>query len=664
MTDRDILQDYNEAYREAVGEWNPWLAEAYTDMGFMTGNQWNDADKEFLTMEHRNAYVYNNIHRIIKQISGYQRKNRLSSIVEPRETNDVSVAETMSDLLLYVLQSQEGYNKISDCFEGALVTGMNLVSLWMDYSKDPVNGDIMIGREPFNSFLLDPRFTQIDLTDCNYLLRRRYVNDGQAKSLLPGHDKDIEELYTRGGGARDDKFSYMAYSMRNNGQKLMRYDEFWRRTTQKRYLVIDNMTGQTKKWNGSKASLDLFRKQYPFIDYKKIYEPDVELVIMLEEQVMYKGADPYGLHDYPFVPTIGYYMPEYDNMQYKLRGVVRGLRDAQEETNKLRSKASDIINSQINSGWEIEEGQVNNPDDLYRTGQGIVIERKKGSPPLQRIQPAELSQAFPVMLEMLQRDLLQLAGSSEELLGVAEGGNTEVSGTLAKQRSGNALTTFQGLFDNLSLMQKITSEKILKLMAANWTPEKVMRITGKQIPEEYSVDDLDDYDIVVKESLLTDTQKNLAYLQALEAKRLGIAIPDKFILSMMPIANKDELMQAYEEEAQVAQQQQAKIAQQEELALRLGNAEVAQRLSLAKEREARAKADIGLLIERTSESKQNQSEAVLNQVKAATEVAGIRQDQLIQALQFVSTLQQQAEQSDKQREIMSSAVAEQPSQGA
>ena len=116
-------------------------------------------------------------------------------------------------------------------------------------------------------------------------------------------------------------------------------------------------------------------------------------------------------------------------------------------------------------------------------------------------------------------------------------------------------------------------------------------------------------------------------------------------------------MDAFEQEQQAAQQQQAKIAEQEELQMKLASAEVISKLSLSKERQARAKADIGLLIERTSEASQNNSLAVLNQVKAMSEISGMEQDRIMNALQFIMALQDKSEQEDKEREAISSIEA-------
>jgi len=663
--EQKVLQDYNEYYDEAIQDWSVYLSEAHKDLAFFVGNQWSSADKGFLQQEGRNAYVFNNIRRIIKQITGYQRKNRLSSICSPVEPNDQEVSDVMTDVLLYVMNRSGGYNVLSDAFEGALVTGFNLISLYMDYSADPVNGDIKICREPFNSFIIDPNFSKLDLSDCRYIIRRRYVDKDTVKLLLPGKEKEIDELSPSSG--KDGKFGYMSYSMKSNTKGLYRYDEFWRRVTKKGYMLIDQETGQTRKWKGKKKQLDEFLAQYPNITVQTIYEPSVEMHVILEDKVMLTSDDSYGVNDYPFVAVIGNYSPEYDDYQYKLQGVVRGLRDAQEELNKLRSKASDIITSQVNSGWIVKEGSVKNPKDLFKTGQGVVIETSRNAMPgdVAKIQPAELSQGISLMISALQSDIMTLAGSSEELMGSAEGGNTEVSGTLSAQRAANSLVTLQSLFDNLNFAQQQLSKKIINMILANWNEAKVSRITNREIPQGIMGNiDIGQYDIQCKQATLTESQRTLEYMQLLEAQRVGVQIPQRALLRALPITNKSELMKDFEAEQQAAQEQQQKIAEQEALALRLGNASVASQLSLSTEREARAKADVGLLIERTSESVVNQSQGVLNQVRAASEIMGMRQDQLMSAIQFVMGLNEQANIKDKTRELTSSIEAEMPSSEA
>jgi hypothetical protein len=332
--------------------------------------------------------------------------------------------------------------------------------------------------------------------------------------------------------------------------------------------------------------------------------------------------------------------------------------DPQEALNKERSRMTDVVASQPNSGWIVREGAVKNRKDLYKTGQGIVIERSMDSQPgdVEKIRPAEIANTSPVMIEQLVKDIMEIPGGNEELLGVADSGNSEISGVLAKVRSANGLTTLQDLFDNLSRSQKLLGRKLIKLIQSNYTPEKVQRITGKQPTQEFYDQEFGKYDCVVKEGMLTDTQRQMAYVQALQARNVGIAIPDSFVIENMPIANKEELKEAYEQEAKAAQEQQAKIEEQEVLQRKLINAETIHKLSLAEQQRQRGVADLALARERLSESTENKANAVLDLVKAATEIHGMKQNQIIEAITFLRGLQASDEDKDRQ-DILSTSAA-------
>ena len=74
---------------------------------------------------------------------------------------------------------------ISDSFRGSLVTGMNLLQVWMDYRSDPVSGNIKVDNCSYNSFLIDPYFRKADLSDCNAIWKRSYLTKRECISLLP-----------------------------------------------------------------------------------------------------------------------------------------------------------------------------------------------------------------------------------------------------------------------------------------------------------------------------------------------------------------------------------------------------------------------------------------------------------------------------------------------
>ena len=647
-----VLDNWNKDYEAAIDEWGEFLYEADIDTRFVLGDQWSPQNKAYLAQEHREAYVFNEIGRVVKQISGHQRRNRLQSISTPTQSQDQLTSDIITDGLGYVMRKRNGYNVISDAFEhGALVSGINLISLWMDYSKDPVNGDICLDRVPYNSFLIDPSTTKLDLSDCGFITRRIYVSHDTAKAMVPSKASMIDSI-TPGN---DDKYEYMTHSRNKQSKEtLLAYDEYWKRGTKKVFLVTNKETGESQTYRGSRAELNRYVKEFPIFNIKPFYEKTMELNIIIEGQLVYSDKDPNGLNDFPFVPVVGYFTPEYYDYKYRLQGIARKLRDSQEELNKMRSKASDIIKSQVNSGWEIEGGQVENEADLYKTGQGVVIKREAGTPPLIRLQAPELSQAFPLMISDLQKNVVELAGGSQELFGVAEGGNAQISGTLAKQRAGNALTAFNSLFDNLSLSQKLLSEKIVKMIVLNYKPEKIEKITDQKLPRQMVVDeetgeqkeeiipiDIEEviqYDISIQEGLESDSQRQIAFMQAIEARNMGVPIPDSFLIKMLPIPNKTELEEAYEEEAKQLQAQAAKQEEIETLQKRLMNAETIHKLSIAEEDRKQATANSARAFASLAAAGDDIAKTKLNNLKVYQELQGLKQSQLMEAMSFIQNL--------------------------
>ena len=172
-SDLHIIEEFDERYNDAYRVWNSFFPEAERDLRFYLGDQWDETEKRALFDESRNTFVFNRIRPVINMISGYQRQHRLASVVSPVEDADQKTADQLSQCMYHVMNHGEGYNVISDCFSGAIKTGWNLASVWMDYRDDPVNGDIRFSREPWNGFIIDPYTTRLDLSDCAYIIRRK-----------------------------------------------------------------------------------------------------------------------------------------------------------------------------------------------------------------------------------------------------------------------------------------------------------------------------------------------------------------------------------------------------------------------------------------------------------------------------------------------------------
>jgi hypothetical protein len=647
---REIVQKYDDYYVEAYNAWNPYFPLAERDLRYYLGDQWDEKEKQILFEEGRNQFVFNRIRRNINLITGYQRKNRLSSVVVPVENSDQQTADIRTQLLLYSMQNADGYRQISDCFGGALKTGFNLATVWMDYRDDPINGDIRIGREPYNGFITDPYFTQLDFSDCSYVIRRKYIGADQAASLLPGQEKEVFALQKMGWN-RDDKFTWLPYQRQPNGQDLIAFNEFFEQKWRNVPMLVDMETGEFTKWEGDKERLGTMLDLYPQL--KVVQKPTryIEQHIILNDEYMRTEINPYGLDEYPFVPFVGIFEPESDLWGLKMQSLIRCMIDPQREANRRRSQMVDILDSQINSGWIADEDSVINPRSLFQASQGKTIWRKRDAKPgaLEKIPPAQIPPSMFQLQELFDRDMMEIAGVNDAAFGQATG--NDESGVLMMLRQGAAIVNLQDLFDNLRFSQKMLSKKMLKMMQA-WNSKKIERITNKPPGSAFYDPESVKYDVSVQEGLLTDTQKQMYFRQLVDLRQMGVPVSGKMLAEAAPIQGKSEFIQqlAQEEQAQAKQAQEAAQMQQQVMQTQsqLSQAKAINDVAMAKERFTRAVANVGLSDERSAKAIDDRASAALGRVKAMKELASMDDDQLVKYLSIIKMMEESNRISEEQ----------------
>jgi hypothetical protein len=667
-SDQEILQDYNESFDNAYAAWSPFYPTAAEDLRFFLGDQWNDAEKRQLISEGRNAYVFNRIKRNINLVTGYQRKNRLSSVISPVEGSDQLTADQLSECLLYVYQSQDAYNLISDCFGGSCKTGWNLASIYMDYVDDPKDGTIRYCREPYSAFITDPYLTKLDLSDCSYILKRKYISPDQAASLLPGQKKDVYRLSERDYSS-DGKFTWMAYPNKPNGQKIVAYTEFYQQKYKDVPMLVDMETGEFTEWDGDKDRLEILKQAYPTLEIVKKPKKYIERHTIINNELMKTDVNPYSLDEYPFVPFVGIFEPESDDWSLKVQSLTRCQIDPQRESNRRRSQMSDIFDSQINSGYIADEDSVVNPQSLFQTSQGKVIWRKQGSQPgaIEKIPPAQIPPSMFQLQELYDRDMAEILGLNDASFGMVESGNE--SGVMMMLRQSSAIMNLQDVFDNLRLSQKLLSKKTLKLIQT-WTPQKIERILNQKPSEQFYNKDFEKYDVSVGEGVLTDSQKMVYFRQLVDLKQLTDVpsqgpITASMLIDAAPIQGKSQLTQQLQQNEQAAQQAQAEQAKQQQELIdaqrQMAQAKAISELALSKERFTRAVANMSLDTERASQAVSDRADATLNRVKAIKELQDMDETRFLRYMAIVrmmeETTQKQEEEITKENVAVSSMAS-------
>lgn len=228
-------------------------------------------------------FFFNLVRRHINMVCGYQRRNRKSTITVPVHPDNDPIADDYNAVLRYV-EDRSGFQEyLSEAFEGSCDTGMTLLWMYMDYTLDPISGDIFDDCVSYNNFLIDQYFRKQDLSDCNGIWRRRWVSKEGAKRLLPGYASEIDKMSP--GGMKDGRFPVQAELQNIALNKLFTYDEYHYMDSRKATVIIDPKTGEAVEWEQDPDDPeDLLQRtlaEQPWLEVKETYVPTVKLCISL-----------------------------------------------------------------------------------------------------------------------------------------------------------------------------------------------------------------------------------------------------------------------------------------------------------------------------------------------------------------------------------------------
>lgn len=610
-----------DTYAQSITMNQTFWSEADIDSRFHAGDQrlWNELYGN-LPAFRRRVFNFNRIRRVCNMITGHQRRNRKSIISVPIENSSEQTADEFSKVMLWAMNKNNTLETVSEAFEGAVVTGMNLLSVWMDYRDDPINGDICVDNVSYNGYLIDPLFKKKDLSDCNYIWTRKWLTKVQAKSLLPDRAKDIDDIAS--SKSRDGKFQFMPESYNYDMQELITYDEYWYRDYRKQKLLVDIKTGETMEWKGIDEDLELFLNKFPEITVIENQVATCKLGIVVQGQVMYHGENPMGIDKYPFVGVYGYYAPQISDFSWRVQGIVRGLRDSQYLYNRRKIIELDIMESQINSGWKYKASALVNPDDVYMTGQGkgLAIKDKASLADVERIEAPNIPQSMIELSRALGEEISQISGVNEELLGSAD---DDKAGILSALRQGAGLTTLQILFDQLDQSQELLGEIYMDLIQANFSPGKIQRIIGTRPSDQFYNKAFGKYKAQVEDGLNSSTQRQMQFAQMLQLSE-KIPFTSKQFLDASTLQNKkqlaEEIGQQEQQQTQLQMQQLQMAVEQQKAVIKDLEARAEANLGLGLERASRVQENRALAVERLSEAEKDRELGVLEKVKALKEL--------------------------------------------
>ena len=298
----------------------------------------------------------------------------------------------------------------------------------------------------------------------------------------------------------------------------------------------------------------------------------------------------------------------YDRKEKRFYGLLRVMMDPQKYANKWLSQTLHIINANAKGGVMYEEGVVLDAQAFEEgwAAADSAVAVANGALSGGRIQPKPQVQMPAALMQMTQHAISTIrdtSGVSLELMGMAD---RQQAGVLEYQRRQASMTTLATYFDSLRFYRKTQGEVILSFLRDHIAPTgRLVRIVREGLAQYVSLateTGTRKYDVIVDDSPAAPNEKERAW-----------AVIEK----MMPVLQQGGL--GLEDWADVleysplpssfAEKVRAKAAEQKK--------NQGQDPMQALQMQA-AQADVQ---KTQSEAEENQSQTVLNQVKAQREAA-------------------------------------------
>jgi len=640
-SETDRKQDYDDAYNRAWEAWGPLHLACKADHKAYLVNAFTSKDLEKFRQLGVDPLTFPLIRKNVKLIANLQRRNRLGFRFDPVEGSDVETASQLTSGITYAMSRHRGYHVISDAFEGALKTRINLVDAYNDR-----NFSTKLRRYPYNQFVLDPGFNQRDLSDCSYGITRHKLTTQGAKRLSEGREAAVDRIF-RTTKADDSKFPEMSRE-KAYGDHLLFYDQWQRRVTvSKRYLIV-TMGGQQMFWRddqgnkvefkGTEEELAQLRFLMPTLDTITLQKETVDVTGYLNGIELFHEVDPWGIGDFSFTPVIAFFDPEYADVKSRLGSLSSILKDSQRMSDKMMNYILSILQFQAWGGMDVEVNALVDPKQAFAGGpfprvfnDGAISAGKFRDRPSVDIPPGILE-----TWKMLPNFMSEMANLNPEAFGIASSQESRVSGVLAKLRQGQGLVGVFDFMDNLSLAQSVIGIKCRRLIQ-QWPAEKWRQVLGTEPAQGLFLQEGGQYDCQCVENVLTDTQRGLMYQELLMLKQMGAEMNDPapvtwaMLLEYAPVAMKGPLMKqvmALEQQNRQQQEQQAKLA------------DAMQQLSMQRE-QATIESEKSQSLARQMQAREDITDAAQNRVETAAKIDELKNKPILQLVGMAVDLEKE-----------------------
>lgn len=543
----DTLHDWWLLAREAHVE-NRW--EQRVDEDFYDHLQYTEEELYILKERNQAPLVYNKIFQAINWVLGSERRSRLEWNIYPRTDDDIEAAQAKKSVMKYIADTSRANLERSMQFEDCVKTGVGWIEEGVrnDLDEEP----LFIRHERWDSFWWDPYSRRNDLDDCRFIFRAKWVDLDVAKAIceekhhqalkdaamartfpdheMPDSDFDLPSLFLKYDQWGQPQWKTRHSSMVNapkDGRKRVRLVECWyRRPVKKQRIWGETRSGE--EYDPSDPMMAAEVANGATLTDTITWETCVALFI--EGTILKHAVRPYKHNRYPFTPCWAYRRGR-DGMPY---GLIRGIRDAQQDYNKRMSKALYILSARQ---VIYEDGAIEDIDEFaeHLADPAGTLRVRAGALQQKRIEILQNTDIASGHIDILGQDAAHIydgTGVTPENMGKQT--NARTGEAIQSRQQGGAMAT-AALFDNRRFALQISGEKMLSLIEQFMPAQRQIRVASdsKLSPYEF---------VTINEPILDEETGELRYRNDITAGKADFIVDAQDYSESVRIALAEHLM--------------------------------------------------------------------------------------------------------------------------
>lgn len=538
-----------------------FIKKADTCDNYFAGKQWDPIIRAKLESQGKPVLTINKILATISTIMGEQLRARADISFRPAKQGTQEVADALTKVYIQITNNNKLDWVESEVAADGFITSRGFYDVRVQFNEQMM-GDVRIIRLNPRNVVIDADADEYDpdtwkevfttkwftVDDIELLYGKKYADILKVKvasEFQYGYDSTERVHGTFAGSSMypDEEGD------NDNSRRKIRVLERQYKKLRNQWHFVDMETGDLRAvpedWNEERRQRVANNAGLGLV--KKLTE-QIRWTVTADDQVLFDEWSPYKY--YTIVP----YFPYLRNGQ--TIGLVENLLSPQDQLNKVSSQELHIVNTTANSGWKVKTGTLQNMsiEDLEQRGAetGVVVEVDNVDG-LEKIKPNAVPTGLDRIAYKSDEAIKEISGISDSQRGM-DRADVAAKAITAKQAAGSV--NLAKPLDNITRTRHLLAVRILNLVQTYYTEERIIQIVGRDLaaeqqemvvnqatPEGQIVNDLTlgTYEVIVTDVPARADFESTQFQEALELRKLGIAIPDDILIESSHLSRKAEI---------------------------------------------------------------------------------------------------------------------------